>query len=43
MPIREGDSKNVFISEKSYLTVLLDGEINGQPRRKKLENEVLFS
>ena len=43
MPIREGDSKNVFISEKTYLTILIDGEINGQPRRKKLESEVLFS
>ena len=43
MPIREGDSKNVFISEKTYLTILIDGEINGKPRRKKLESEVLFS
>ena len=43
MPIREGDSKNVFISEKTYLTVLVDGKINDQSRRKKLEKEVLFS
>ena len=43
MPIREGDSKNVFISEKTYLTILIDGEINGKPIRKKLESDVLFS
>ena len=43
MPIREGDSKNIFISEKTYLTILIDGEINGKPIRKKLESDVLFS
>ena len=43
MPIREGDSSNTFLSEKTYLTVLVDGEFEGQPIRKKIQKEVLFS
>ena len=35
MPIREGASENIFLSEKTYLTVLIDGERNGAPARKK--------
>ena len=41
--IREGDQTNKIISEKTYLTVLVDGEINGSIKRKKLDGEVLFS
>ena len=41
--IREGDQTNKIISEKTYLTVLVDGEINGSIKRKKLDSEVLFS
>ena len=37
MPIREGVTENKMLSEKTYLTVYIDGEINGKPRRKKLE------
>ena len=43
MPIREGDSVNTFLSERTYLTVLIDGESEGQSIRKKLKKEVLFS
>ena len=43
MPIREGEATQFFLSEKTYLTVFVDGEIDGTPRRKKLEDEVLFS
>ena len=43
MPIREGESTNAFLTEKTYLSVFVDGEIDGQPRRKLLEDEVLFS
>lgn len=43
MPIREGERTNVFLTEKTYLSVFIDGEINDQPRRKLLENDVLFS
>ena len=37
MPIREGVTENEILSEKTYLTVLIDGEINGTLRRKKME------
>ena len=43
MPIREGESSNTFLSEKTYLTVLVDGEFEGQALRKKLQKEVLLS
>ena len=43
MPIREGANSNQFLSTDTYVTVLVDGEINGQPRRKMLEKKVLFS
>ncbi len=43
MPIREGVTENNFLSEKTYLTIFVDGEINGEPRRKKLEGDLLLS
>ncbi|NAS29987.1 cytochrome C biogenesis protein [Flavobacteriaceae bacterium R38] len=43
MPIREGNVESSFFSEKTYLTVLVDGEINGQPRRKRLESDIMAS
>ncbi len=43
MPIREGQTENQFLSEKTYLTIYVDGELNDQPLRKTLENEVMFS
>ena len=43
MPIREGSESSKMISEKTFLTVLVDGDVNGIPQRKKLIDEVLFS
>ena len=43
MPIREGESTASFLSEKTYLTVLVDGEFEGQALRKPLEKELLLS
>ncbi|MBL6729709.1 MAG: cytochrome c biogenesis protein CcsA [Bacteroidia bacterium] len=43
MPIREGEYSSSFLSEKTYLSVFIDGEINGEPRRKLLESDMLFS
>ena len=43
MPIREGMTENKMLTEKTYLTVFVDGEIEGQPRRKKLEGDLLLS
>lgn len=43
MPIREGATENVFFSDKTYLTVFVDGEIDGAPRRKVLEDELIVT
>ncbi|XLS31005.1 cytochrome c biogenesis protein CcsA [Flavobacteriaceae bacterium M23B6Z8] len=43
MPIREGEKENVFFSQETYLTVFADGEINGEPRRKVLKDEILVT
>ncbi|GAA3508416.1 cytochrome c biogenesis protein CcsA [Aquimarina addita] len=34
MPIREGETTATFLSEKTYLTAFLDGEIDGKPLRR---------
>ena len=43
MPIREGMTENKMLSDKTYLTVYVSGDIKGQPKRKKLEDDILFS
>ena len=43
MPIREGESSNQFFSDKSYLTVLIDGKYNGEMKRKTIEKPLLLS
>lgn len=43
MPIREGNSEKVFYSDKTYLTVYVDGEIDGEKRRKPLEDDILVT
>jgi len=43
MPIREGVTQSQMLSEKTYLTVLIDGEIEGQSLRKKLQDDLLLS
>ncbi len=43
MPIREGKTENRFYSDKTYLTVNIDGEVNGEPKRKILQDEVLIT
>ncbi len=35
MPIREGEVTNIMLSEKTYLSTYIDGEIDGEPKRKK--------
>ncbi len=42
MPIREGETTNKFLSEDTYFTFFMDGEIDGQPRRRVLQDKVLF-
>jgi hypothetical protein len=43
MPIRENSTSNSFLSEKTYLTAVVDGEVNGEVSRKMLKDDFLFS
>ena len=43
MPIREGETTNVMLSQKTFLTTFIDGEIDGEPRRRVLQEPVLFA
>ncbi len=43
MPIREGNTESVFYSEKTFLTAYVDGEINGEPKRKILEAPIIVT
>ena len=51
MPIREGNTSNEYLSSDTYLTVLVDGEMNVSvdgkmiltPQRRKLEKKLLLS
>ncbi|MBT8236558.1 MAG: cytochrome c biogenesis protein CcsA [Bacteroidia bacterium] len=41
MPIREGATENIFYSDKTYLTLNVDGEIDGELKRRPLQDEIL--
>ncbi len=43
MPIREGNSENVFYSDKTYLTAYVEGEMNGQKQQKLLEDDLIVT
>ncbi|HET8886612.1 MAG TPA: cytochrome c biogenesis protein CcsA [Salinimicrobium sp.] len=43
MPIREGEVANTFLSQKTYLTTLIDGEIDGEPLRREVQEEILLA
>jgi cytochrome c-type biogenesis protein CcsB len=43
MPIREGESSNQILSEKTYLTVLVDGQHDGALSRRPFEKHLLLS
>lgn len=43
MPIRENSSSNTFLSEKTFLTVYTDGEIDGQIKRRFNQSDLLLS
>lgn len=43
MPIREGATETRFYSDKTYLTVFVDGEHQGEMRRKTIEEPLLLS
>ncbi len=43
MPIREGESSNVFYSDKAFLNVNVEGKIDGKKLRKPLEESIIVS
>ncbi len=43
MPIREGNTEHVFYSDKTYLTVLVDGDMEGERRRKPLQDDLIVT
>lgn len=43
MPIREGATESRFYSDKTYLTVFVDGEYQGEMRRRTFEEHLLLS
>ncbi|MFT7336495.1 MAG: hypothetical protein ACI9M1_002454, partial [Porticoccaceae bacterium] len=43
MPIREGAAENQFYSDKTFLTVFIDGEYKGEMKRRVFEKNLLLS
>ncbi len=43
MPIREGEAEKVFYSDKTFLTAFVDGQINGEPKRKTLQEDLIVT
>ncbi|WP_339655450.1 cytochrome c biogenesis protein CcsA [Flavobacterium frigidarium] len=43
MPIREGAAENQFYSDKTFLTVYVDGEYKGEMKRRVFEKPLLLS
>ncbi|MEE1963265.1 cytochrome c biogenesis protein CcsA [Allomuricauda taeanensis] len=43
MPIREGATENQFYSDKTYLIAYVDGDINGETKRRILEDDILVT
>lgn len=43
MPIREGATESQFYSDKTFLTVFVDGEYKGEMKRRTFEKAVLLS
>ncbi|MDM1093862.1 cytochrome c biogenesis protein CcsA [Myroides odoratimimus] len=43
MPIREGETADSIFSDKTFLTVMTDGEYEGEQRRRTYERPILFS
>jgi cytochrome c-type biogenesis protein CcsB len=43
MPIREGAAENQIFSDKTYLTLFVDGEFKGEMKRRVFEKQLLLS
>ncbi|NER16329.1 cytochrome c biogenesis protein [Spongiivirga citrea] len=43
MPIREGEASDYMLTEKTYATFFIDGDIDGKAMRKTLQEDVLLT
>ncbi len=43
MPIKEGATEQTFFSDQAYLTYYIDGDVNGEMKRKKFHEKMLLS
>ncbi len=43
MPIREGETANQIFSDRTFVTVMVDGEVNGEMKRLTFSDQQLFS
>ena len=43
MPIREGETEQQFYSDRTYLTIMVDGDYQGEMKRLTFEEPILFS
>ena len=41
--LREGETTHTYLSDRTYITAMVDGNYQGVPLRKKKQKEVLFS
>ena len=41
--LRKGETTNTYLSDRTYITAMVDGNYQGAPLRKKKQKEVLFS
>lgn len=43
MPIREKETTSQFFSDKTFLTIMVDGDLNGETKRRTFEDQRFFS
>ena len=43
MPIRESESEKIFYSDKTYISLFVDGDKDGVPVRRTLDDQALFT
>ncbi len=43
MPIREGSTESRFYSDRTFLTAFVDGDINGETKRRILEDDLIVT
>ncbi|WP_417444044.1 cytochrome c biogenesis protein CcsA [Joostella sp.] len=43
MPIREGSSVDYILTQQKYLSVFVDGDVDGEPLRKPLQDEIMVT